>query len=123
VIAQQFAKDITLLLKVTGADPKHGPTPIVTRGDAECLPGGPLAAQLSVNIVDYLDNDDYMTAFVWYTNPSNAANQETLLAPNSRGWSLNEAIATFDQRWQRPWPEQCESGQATTTYNLNSGPK
>ncbi len=54
-------------------------------------------AQLAVNIVDYIDDDDYSTPFQWYQNPNPAA---TAIAPE--GWVfgvelprlvLNEAYA------------------------------
>ena len=65
---QQFASDIfQVLVKVTGA------TPLATV-TYQSLEYNALRwlAQLAVNIVDYIDNDDYITWWQWDTNPSHS---------------------------------------------------
>jgi hypothetical protein len=67
VARQQFATDILgVLVKVTGAfDPmlyKSGVTAPPTQGEIDALRW---LAQLSVNIVDYIDSDDYITPLNW----------------------------------------------------------
>src|SRR5262249_34673094 len=67
---QQLAKDIYDTLRaVTGAS---DPT-IIGAGrmgyNEEQFNALRWLAQLAVNIVDYIDNDDYMTPFNWYQEP------------------------------------------------------
>jgi hypothetical protein len=55
-------------------------------------------AQLAVNIVDYIDNDDYMTTYLWYTNPDPAqpTDFEYVHGTEMPRLVLNEAYAQFD---------------------------
>jgi hypothetical protein len=63
---QNFARDIySALIRVTGAqDPNAAPPASVAAGPADYNAARWLA-QLAVNIVDYIDNDDYSTPFNW----------------------------------------------------------
>jgi hypothetical protein len=75
---QLLAAEIFQRLRaVTGARDPNSPLPALV----EPPPGDPnhnperwnalrWLAQLAVNIVDYLDSDDYMTPFAWYTAPA-----------------------------------------------------
>jgi hypothetical protein len=68
---QQMARNIyTALRAATGAiaDPPNAPNPETTaNADFQALRW---LAQLSVNIVDYIDYDDISTPFKWYTDPT-----------------------------------------------------
>ncbi|MSQ93104.1 MAG: hypothetical protein EXR98_00955 [Gemmataceae bacterium] len=62
----QFARDIYgALVRVTGAQDPNNPAVTVVLGSPDYVAARWLA-QLAVNIVDYIDNDDYSTPFVWY---------------------------------------------------------
>ncbi len=73
---KQLAKDIyNVFVRVTGAqnpnkptanDPAPNSVPTLTTTSTAYLAAQWLA-QLAVNIVDYVDNDDYMTPFTWDT--------------------------------------------------------
>lgn len=67
VARQQFARDLyNALIKVTGAqDPNVIPPAAVVLTSADYRAARWLA-QLAVNIVDYIDNDDFVTPFQWY---------------------------------------------------------
>src|SRR5439155_65399 len=62
---QQFAQDIyKALIRVTGAQDPNGLAP--ANIGADDYRAARWLAQLAVNIVDYIDNDDFSTAFNWY---------------------------------------------------------
>lgn len=83
---QQFAKDIfNRLLAVTGAS--SNPTAFATT-DPEYLAVRNLA-QIAVNIVDYIDNDDYMTPFNWQGD-------EYLFGTEMQRLVLNEVYVQYD---------------------------
>jgi hypothetical protein len=66
---QQFARDIyNLLVAATGAaDPNTAPAALTPQQfDAVRW-----LSQLAVNVVDYIDSDDYLTPFNWYTDKTN----------------------------------------------------
>lgn len=76
---QQLAQDIfQRLLQVTGTpDPN-----VVFASTPPAPPAGVLnaarwLAQLAVNMVDYIDSDDYMTPFNWYTYKDTSTNPAT----------------------------------------------
>jgi len=59
-----MARDIyNRLIKLTGALDPSVPTNVVGPNEYRAARW---LAQLSVNIVDYIDNDDYMTPFGWH---------------------------------------------------------
>ena len=65
---QNFALDIfTALLKLTGAkDMSSAAIPLQTVGATDSdYEANRYLAQLAVNMVDYIDNDDVMTEFIW----------------------------------------------------------
>jgi hypothetical protein len=69
---QKFALDIfNALLAITGAQDPGAPTsPAANELNADRW-----LAQLAVNIVDFIDNDDYSTPFNWFTDPNTGAKQ------------------------------------------------
>lgn len=75
------------LWRVTGA-----PNP------ATVLPGTPefrtlrWLAQLAVNMVDYIDQDDYMTLFSWYQGPP----AEWVVGTETPGLVINEVFAQYE---------------------------
>src|SRR5262249_5998936 len=82
-------------------------------------------AQLSANIVDYIDNDDYMTPFNW-TATANATFQGSVagMDPTGQGWVfgtelprlvINEAYAEVSNDATDPFTD----GNATLPYNVN----
>jgi hypothetical protein len=85
---QTFARALyNRLLLVTGArDP--GTVPGLTAPEIQAARW---LAQLSVNIVDYLDNDDYMTPFDWLNNGT-----EILYGTEVPKLLLNEAYVQLD---------------------------
>ncbi|MBX9678460.1 MAG: hypothetical protein K2X38_06825 [Gemmataceae bacterium] len=85
---QQFAKDIfNRLLAVTGAS--SNPTAFAPT-DPEYLAVRHLA-QIAVNVVDYIDNDDYMTSFDWRGDQT-----EILFGTEMQRLVLNEAYVQYD---------------------------
>src|SRR5262249_15524171 len=90
-LAQQY---YNLLIQVTGAqDPNT---------NAAILNGTPsfqaarYLAQLAVNIVDYLDNDDYSTPLRWYTNPTDNTIVEFVFGTEPPRVVLNETFCQLD---------------------------
>lgn len=90
-----LAQDIFLrLVKATGAvDPGTITSQNINPGDAR-FEATRYLAQLAVNIVDYIDEDDYMTAFNWlsYDASGNLVQPQSLTQPypalpvNPNGW-------------------------------------
>lgn len=70
---QKFALEIWkgLLTATGGQDPNSLPAPVDTT-TAE-FHAARWLAQLAVNIVDYIDDDDYMTPFLWFNNGTDPA--------------------------------------------------
>jgi hypothetical protein len=85
---QDFARDIyRILIRSTGArDPNADNT--VAAGTPE-FQAARWLAQLAVNIVDYIDNDDYMTPFNWFGT-------EWVFGTEQPRLLLNEAYAQLD---------------------------
>lgn len=94
-----FAKDLyKALVSVTGAqDPNLVPLDLNDADQKAAFDAARCLAQLAVNIVDYIDVDDYMTAFPWF--------QPDLSDPTSWEWVygtelprlvLNEVHAQYD---------------------------
>ncbi len=118
---QQLASDIfNVLVKVTGAlDPTTART---TYGVASPeYQATRWLAQLAVNIVDYIDEDDYMTPFRWDAGPFPPG------SPAETGWvfgvelprlTLNEAYAQLDN--DNSDPQILPPGlRATQPYRMN----
>lgn len=102
---QDMAKSIFLrLVKVTGAFDLVNSSATPTQAQVDALR---YLAQLSANMVDYIDSDDYMTPFYWVGAGSTGfqtavSNTSWALDPIGKGWvfgtelarlSLNEAYA------------------------------
>jgi hypothetical protein len=84
---QDFARDIyNLLLQVTG-------TPDFNQGGD--FFAQQWLAQLAVNIVDYIDNDDYITPFDW-RNKNDPINQPFVYGTELPRLLINEAYVQFD---------------------------
>lgn len=82
-----------VLLSVTGTQnpsgaPKPGP-------ETPQFMAARWLAQLAVNIVDYIDNDDISTPFKWYTDP-NTNVAEYVFGTEAPRLVINEAFAQFD---------------------------
>jgi hypothetical protein len=94
---QQFAKDIfDRLVKATGAVPPPSATP-APQGTLSAANGSTpqqyaatrWLAQLAVNIVDYIDEDDIITPFQWNAFPDQTletGGQQGATMPPSAGW-------------------------------------
>jgi hypothetical protein len=117
---QQFALDIyNALVRVTGARDPNLP---VNKGMQPTAPDYQAArwlAQLAVNIVDYIDNDDYMTPFNW-----NGA--EILFGTELPRLVLNEAYVQQEtiSGQVNVWAELFNSFKTTpagSTYPLDGG--
>jgi hypothetical protein len=66
---QKFARDIyNVLVAVTGATDPNIATAALT---APQFDAARWLAQLAANLVDYIDTDDYLTPFNWYTDTTN----------------------------------------------------
>jgi hypothetical protein len=109
---QNLARRIyTVLLKVTGG---RDPNTQVPKGGPAVSPGEINAArwlaQLAVNIVDYIDNDDYMTPFDWKTDGS-----EILYGTELPRLLLNEAYVQLDNDANDPGV----AGGTATYYQMN----
>jgi hypothetical protein len=86
VLALRFYQ---LLLKATGTrDPRATPGLVDPQPEFQAARW---LAQLAVNMVDYIDNDDYMTPFDWLGNGS-----EILYGVELPRLLLNEAYAQYD---------------------------
>jgi hypothetical protein len=92
---QQFAKDIfDRLVRSTGAVPPPPAPPATSPGTLTAANGATkdhyaatrYLAQLAVNIVDFIDDDDFITPFQWNPQPDQtlAANKDGTLVDN--GW-------------------------------------
>ena len=84
---QQLAKEIfTCLCQVTGAG-----NPATAAPNTPSFNAFRWLAQLAVNIVDFIDSDNYMTPFNWYTDPGgNAQNNQWVLGTELPWLALNE---------------------------------
>lgn len=101
---QQFANDIFVRLVAAISPPGALPPGVGTlapTGDMKLIPnmGQPERdnlrkyAQLAVNIVDYLDNDDVISPFVWDTTPGLAATDSTVFGVEKPRLVLNEGYS------------------------------
>jgi hypothetical protein len=93
---QNLAKDIySVLLLVTGApDPNN--IPGITTAAPQFEPARWLA-QLAVNIVDFIDNDDFSTPFNWFTDKSGTTPQPYFVyGTEPSRVVINEAYAQWD---------------------------
>jgi hypothetical protein len=111
---QQFAQDLfTCLRTVVGAqDPT---TTFTTYGGATSpeFNGLRWLAQLAVNIVDYIDSDNYITPFNWFTEP---------VAPNTKHWVYGtELPGLVLNEFYIEMTDDTASvvGGKATNYNLN----
>jgi hypothetical protein len=97
--ARQYmaAEIFEVLWRVTGAgnpaDPRVTPPPGAPNHDGARWDALRCLAQLAVNIVDYIDSDDYITPFNWYTDPSR---QEWVYGTELPRVLLNEAYVEYD---------------------------
>ncbi len=115
----QLAQDIyNVLILVTGAQ-----DPNSTSFTASVVPPSPqyLAArwlaQLAVNIVDYIDADDFITPFTWYVDPNGVNPSETVYGTEMPRLVVNEAYAQLDNNNMDAG--LANGGMTATTYNLN----
>ena len=85
---QKFAEDIyARLVHATGADITATPSTNPAAFNARRY-----LAQLAVNIVDYLDDDEFSTPFPWFTNPATGI-PEYVYGVESPKVSLNEVYS------------------------------
>ncbi len=126
---QQFASDIfTRLVQVTTGYQTPGPAclaayNIAPIGQSTQYQALRYLAQLSANIVDYIDTDDQSTPFNWY-NPTTPMTGQTAPIPewvfgteNPR-LLINEAYAQYDNSPQDP-TLQGTTYVAANPYNVN----
>jgi hypothetical protein len=90
---QKFAKDIySALIRVTGA---QDPNAVMVASTTADYQAARWLAQIAVNIVDYIDDDDYMTPFNWYPGATPATDGWVFGTEQPR-LVLNEAYAQYD---------------------------
>ncbi len=93
---QTFAKDIyKTLINATGAlDPNTDAT--IRDPKLAEFQAARWLAQLAVNIVDYIDNDDYMTPFRWFVDPTDLTKVDWVFGTELPRLVMNEAYLQFD---------------------------
>jgi hypothetical protein len=95
-VRQQLAQDIyKMLILVTGAQDPNLPTsppPL----NSPAFNAARWLAQLAVNIVDYIDNDDIITPFQWYTDPASVNPPEYVYGTEPTRVVINEAYVQLD---------------------------
>ncbi len=95
--ARQFlaAEIFEVLWKVTGAgDPTLAPPPGTPAHDPARWDALRYLAQLAVNVVDYVDADDYLTPFNWFTDPR-TGRQEWVYGTELPRVLLNEVYVEY----------------------------
>jgi hypothetical protein len=116
---QELAADIfRRLWKLTGAgDPSLVPPqpPWASGPDVERWNALRSLAQLAVNIVDYIDSDDYITPFMWYPMSRGAPAGEWVFGTELPRLVLNEAYVQYDNDPQDPLIPQHKASY----YNVN----
>jgi hypothetical protein len=123
---QQLATDIyNVLVLVTGAQNPNTPISTPTLVDPApnsvptTAPGSPAylaaqwLAQLAVNIVDYIDNDDFITPFNW-DRTNSTVTPVYVFGTETPRLVLNEAYAQLDND-----PNDTSLPGAASKYNLN----
>src|SRR5262249_29760304 len=126
---QEFALDIyNALVRVTGAqDPNQLPVAAVVPGSADYVAARWLA-QLAVNIVDYIDEDNNITPFNWYPAAKPAADG-WVFGTEQPALVLNEVYAQQEPGRLNVWLElhnpflltpDPAAWKATTTYFVGS---
>ncbi len=116
---QQLAQDLyTILIQTTGARDPNNPQWTVPAGFN--LANAPTdfqaarwLAQLAVNIVDYLDDDDYMTPFNWFNRNGQS---EWVYGTELPRALLNEAFVTYDNDSHDPGLAPPNVAQQKATY-------
>jgi hypothetical protein len=93
---QHFAAELfEVLWKATGAgDPARVPPPGTPDHEPARWDALRYLAQLAVNLVDYLDADDVMTPFSWFTDP-NTGKQEWVYGTELSRVVVNEVYAEY----------------------------
>ncbi|HYT93336.1 MAG TPA: hypothetical protein VEL76_31760, partial [Gemmataceae bacterium] len=111
---QQFARDIyNLLVKVTGArDPNTDAAVRDAVPNQAAFRAARWLAHLAVNIVDYIDNDDYMTPFNWF-------GAEWVFGTELPRLVLNEAYAQYDNDGDPSGFTLVNTVKTATHYQLN----
>src|SRR5262249_51959330 len=95
---QAFAKQIyDRLVLVTGAKDPNDPANMGMIQAADEYAAARWLAQLAVNIVDYVDYDDYMTPFEWNAGDTTMGNaKEVVFGTELPRLVLDEAYAQYD---------------------------
>jgi hypothetical protein len=89
------AEIFDVLWRVTGAgNPAVTPAPDAPGHDAARWDALRWLAQLAVNVVDYIDNDDYLTPFNWY-NDAKTGRQEWVYGTELPRVVLNEVYVEY----------------------------